>query len=303
VIACGILPASDERRRENATMKQENATMKQENATMKQEKRTSRASRPQWFLPLFMMAFALVTGAPRAAAVAPQSEVYQVTCHAPKNDGKAILVVKVSYIDELGKKQKVTLSGRLDAVSDDWTAEEKAQNLHDALVQDVQDKAVGGQPLLQVNNVFVNTFHFAAAPDSPNGSFSDVKVEQAKTDDAGTLEDDAITPPQKADPSRPNALAILWVDGDITGQTSQGTPSTYEVVTGAGTITIPLSGSSTRLEVASQLRDGLLAQGATAWLDLDSKRVFVLLDRTIAGIGAGSDDSGIWTHCLVIPTP
>jgi len=270
---------------------------------MRQEKRTSRASRPQWFFLAFTIAVTLVAGAPRAAAGTPESKVYMVECHAPTEDGKAAIVVLVSYTDESGERRTVKLSGWVDTVSDDWTGEERAQHLHDALVQDVQDQAVGGQPLLQVNHVFGNTFQFMAAPDDPNGSFRDVKVEQSTADETVTGTADRIVPPRQADPLYSDALAVLWVDGDIAGQTSQGSPSTYEVLTGVGTITVPLYRSSTRLEVARQLRDGLLAQGATAWLDLDSKRVFVLLDRTIPGIGAGSDDSGIWTHCLVIPTP
>jgi len=186
-----------------------------------------------------------------------------------------------------------TIQASVPNVSKNWTKEEKAQALHDALVSQGDKQSVGGQPLIEIGDTTGTGFLVAPGADRqstmPDGSVegaNNLQIEDARVKDSHTHAHDVVQEPPKG-AAGASAIAMISMSGGITGMDPDGQPSEISIFTNLGEAVVALDGTMTPLDAAEDLVDQLKALGIDAVLDRDRGSILVVLTDQVGGISAG----------------
>ncbi|MBK7641429.1 MAG: hypothetical protein IPJ19_00020 [Planctomycetes bacterium] len=234
---------------------------------------------------------ALVSLALAATALLQQGNTYSIDFDDPNHDGTQTITVTVSYTDPQGvkKEKKVAATTTIAHTMTAITKKEAVQAALDAALA-LPANQVGGQSLATTGGIAGQDV-MQVAPATATGNpppFTEAKITKITTDDKNTKENDKVTPPGQSP-----AVATVSATGDLTGQAASG-PASFSVITNQGLVSVTVTAGMRRLTLLQQLRSGLLAQGAKAWVDSDRMLLHVLIDGdVISGVGAGTNDSGL----------
>lgn len=235
---------------------------------------------------------ALVSLALAATASLQQGNTYSIDFDDPNHDGTQTTTVTVSYTDAQGvkKEKKISATTTIAHSMTAITKKEAVQASLDAALA-LPANQVGGQSLASTGGIAGQDV-LQVAPNTATGTpppFTDAKIDKVSTDDKNTNENDKVTPPAQSGPG----IATVSAAGDLTGQAASG-PATFSVITNQGLVTVNVTAGMRRLTLLKQLKTGLIAQGAKAWVDSDRMLLHVLIDgEMISGVGAGTNDSGL----------
>ncbi len=213
----------------------------------------------------------------------------------PGHSGEHTTTVGITYEDSEGKQQRETFTAKIDITDPGGTgAVDKKTMIQEKLQEDIDNKKVGGQPLINIGGTGCV---LTISPNRSNPSASNIKIKDVGTDDKTKNDDEIDEPANLAIPG----LGIIEARGGITGQEGNGaSPSYFDVVTSEGVDAIALDGTMTKPELLREIGIRLKARGARVWVDARRQMVFVLLDDDpIGSLGAGSSDTGLIAHCSV----
>ena len=247
-------------------------------------------------MKLGMLSIVLAFVAAFAEPPPQASNTWVIMFGDPARGGDQTTTITVSYTDSNGVKKEKEISASVPLTSADGanSKKEKVQNALNTALSEESNK-VGGQSLAATGGTG-GAMTITPSPDNP-GAFTDAKIKAVKTKDSETGEEDSVVKPGK------KAVAQVIPEGEILGQTSSRGPSVFFVTTELGTVSIPLSGSTSKLDLLKALKAGLLAQdpALVVWVDPDLEILFAMLEANtgILQIGAGSTDMGLTAVCKV----
>jgi len=231
---------------------------------------------------------------------------YTIDAGEPKKDGTAKVDVTVKYTDPANTQQmSKVFTVTIDPVDKNWTEVEKAEALKNA-INNSSDNKIGGQPLINAGIANPNSDVVSVSPAADNqgdGTIgtgaTGIKIERLKATDHKTGENDKTTPPAK-NAVGVSAFGTVSMTGDITGLDSDNQGSVVTLLIGSNTISLGLSGTYTRLEVAEYFLGELRALGIDAVLDSANGLLIIALTDSTGGLGVGSTDVGITISGAVV---
>lgn len=215
----------------------------------------------------------------------------------PHRNGQQTTTIKIKYDDANGVHKTKDITATTDCTNT-MTAAQKREAVQANIDTELAKPAnqVNGNSLASTTGSG-NATIVTPANDSA-GNFSNAKIDKITTGDSKTGEKDVISQATTA-----SGLAQIEAIGDVTG--SDGTGQSYFAVeTNLGTVTVNLAAGMRKTKILQDLRAGLVAQGATAWVDTDRLVLFVLCvpgeETKVGKIGAGSTDEGLVARCAVL---
>jgi hypothetical protein len=223
---------------------------------------------------------------------------WTVKLGTPPRSGTYDLNVTVTWIDSLGKKQSKKITSSTTITRDPanpMTADGKR-----ALVQaDLQTALDDPGNLVNGGAAAILGGIGASIGVDPNtGATPGIKIKKIEAKD-DTGQSDEIHPPVESGA----ALAVAVAEGSITGRNTRGggvEVSTFSIRTNLGTVTVPLSGAMTKLDLLRALDSELQGLGITVWLDDDGEQLILLLDGEVTGMSATTTDDGLFAVSTIL---
>jgi hypothetical protein len=229
-------------------------------------------------------------------AVVPPGGSATIQFGTPRRTGEQTTTVKIKYVDAEGVVKSKTITAVTNVTPTTTAAEKRAAvetNVDAELAKPANQ--VNGNSLASTTGSG-NAMIITPANDS-GGNFSDAKIEKITTDDTKTGEKDVIS-----QASTSSSLGAIEAIGDITGSDG-ASQSFFAVQTNLGTVTVNLTAGMRRPGLLAQLKSGLIAQGATVWVDTDRLILYILIPGgadSVSAVGAGSTDEGLVARCSVL---